>query len=147
MLTVGYNPTQERVLVLSALLVKLMTKVLKHANIVLKVNTNQRRARLLVSSVKKVQNKWGATPCRFAQLVVWASTSQQKAKQHVSTVLTENLKQKQDSSNVLVVIQGHIRMKQGRQYAEIVVLGSTKKGKLEQNVTLAQKANIQPVLL
>jgi hypothetical protein len=61
-LTVGYNPTQERVLVLSALLVKLMTKVLKHANIVLQVNTNQRRARLLVSSVKKVKNKWGATP-------------------------------------------------------------------------------------
>ena len=93
MLTVGYNPTQERVLVLSALLVKLMTKVLKHANIVLKVNTNQRRARLLVSSVKKVQNKLGATPCRFAQLVVWASTSQQQAKQHVSTVLKEQLQQ------------------------------------------------------
>ncbi len=62
MLTVGYNPTQERVLVLSALLVKLMTKVLKYANIVLQVNTNQRRARLLVSSVKKVKHKWEATP-------------------------------------------------------------------------------------
>jgi hypothetical protein len=73
----------------------MMTKFLKYANIVEQVNTNPIRARLLVSSVHEVKNKRNRC-CHWqtlAKLVVWASTSQQQAKQHVSTVLKEQLQQ------------------------------------------------------
>ncbi len=120
-LTVGYNPKPAKVLVFLAQQVHMMTKILKYAIIVVLVHTNRIRARLFVTSVHEVKS---GPILKLAKIVHKASTSQKKAKQYVSTVKKEHLREILVNKNVQFVVQGHIRMHKGAQHAKIAIQGS-----------------------